>query len=93
MVNKNTQWSWPGCALAGTPMYPATMVYKHHLGGVAMAQYTVIPGVWMWTWTWTARECVVLGAHKEEVFGPLKPANKFRQRKKHVNACNYLVIY
>jgi len=53
----------------------------------------VIPGVWMWTWTWTARECVVLGAHKEEVFGPLKPANKYRQRKKHVSACNYLVIY
>jgi hypothetical protein len=92
MVNKNTQRSHPARALASTPPYPTAMVYKRHLGGVAVAvaQYTVIPGVW--TWTWTARECVVPSAHKEEVFCPLKPENKFRQRKKHINACNYLVI-
>jgi hypothetical protein len=74
MANKNIQQKRSARALASTPPYPAIMIYKCHLGGVAVVQYTVIPGVW--TWTWTARVCMVPGAHKEEVSGPLKPARQ-----------------
>lgn len=95
MENKNIQQSQSAHDLAGSLSYPAGMIYKRPLGGVAVASYTLTPGVWAWTWTWiwTTRECMVPGAHKEEVSNPFKPANKLKQRKKHVNACNYLVIY
>jgi hypothetical protein len=58
------------------------MVYKRRLCGVA--QYIMAPVAWMWTWT--ARACIVSSTHKEEVSGPSKPANKFRQRIKHVKS-------
>jgi len=74
MEKKNIQRSRPTRALVGTPLYQTVMVYKRHLCG--MAQYIMAPVVW--TWTWTARACMVPSAHKEEVSGPLKPANKFR---------------
>jgi hypothetical protein len=89
MEKKNIQRSPPASALAGTLPYLAVMVYKHNLCGVA--QHTVTPVVW--TWTWTARACVVPGAHNEEVSSPLKPANKVRQRIRHINAYNYPHIY
>jgi len=75
MENKNVQWIQSARDLAGSPLYPAGKVYKRHLGGVAAPPYIVTPGVWMWT----AWECVTPGVHKEEVSGPFKPANKFRQ--------------
>jgi hypothetical protein len=51
MENKNIQQSRSTCDLAGTPPYFAGVVYKRHLGGVAVAQYTVAPRVWTWMWT------------------------------------------
>jgi len=82
MENKNIQRSRSACNL--TWPFPAGMVYKCHLGGVAMVQYTVTPG--LWTWSWRAQVSVVPGVHKEKVSGPLKPANKCRHIIKHVKS-------
>jgi hypothetical protein len=89
MEKKNIPRSQTASALAGTLAYPGVMAYKRHLCGVAQHIVTVVA----WTWTWTTRACVVPGAHKEEVFGPLKPGNKVRQQIRHVNAYNYPHIY
>jgi hypothetical protein len=89
MKKNNFQRSRPASALTGTPPYAAVMVYKHHLCGVAQHTVTLVA----WIWTWTTQACVVLGGHKEEVSGSLKPVNKVRQRIRHINAYNYPHTY
>ncbi len=89
MEKKNIQRNQATSALAGTLPYLVVMAYKRHLCGVAQHTMTSVA----WTWKWTAQTCVVPSAHKEEVFGPLKPGNKVRQQIRHVNAYNYPHIY
>jgi len=85
MANKNIQRSRSTCDLTWlSPQYSVVMVYKRHLGGVAMAPYKVTPG--LWTWSWRARVGVVPCVHKEGVSGSSKPANKFKKIIKHVKS-------
>jgi hypothetical protein len=59
------------------PPYPATMVYKRHLGGVATKQYIMQSN--LWAWSWGARVGGVPDMHKEGVSSPSIPVNKCRQ--------------
>jgi hypothetical protein len=78
MENKNIQLCWSARDLMWShPPYPAAVVYKRHLGGVAMQQYIVAPELWAWSWeAWVG---VVPDLHMGGVSGPLIPANKCRQ--------------
>jgi hypothetical protein len=78
MENCNIQLCWSArdlmCAL---PLYPVTMVYKRHLGGVATPQY-IVPSN-LWAWSWGARVGGVPDMLKEGVSGPSIPTNKCGQ--------------
>jgi hypothetical protein len=64
MENKNFQLSWSAQDLTwSSSPYPAAMVNKRHLGGVATAQYSETPE--LWTWSQGARVVVVPDVHKE----------------------------
>jgi hypothetical protein len=78
MENKNIQLCWSARDLTwARPPYPATMVYKQHLVGVATPQYIVAPK--LWAWSWGARVGVVPEVHKEGVSSPSIPGNKCKQ--------------
>jgi hypothetical protein len=78
MEKKNIQLCWSARDLMWSHLpYPALMVYKWHLGGVATPQYMVAPE--LWAWSWRARVGVVPDVHKEKVSGPSIPTNKCRQ--------------
>jgi hypothetical protein len=78
MENKNIQLSWSARDLLwSSPPFPAAMVYKLHLAGMATAQYTMVPE--LWTWSWGAQVVVVLDVRRKGVSDPSIPANKCRQ--------------
>jgi hypothetical protein len=77
MEKKNIQLCWSACDLTWSHLpYPASMMYKWHLDGVATPQYLV--ALELWVWSWRARVGVVPDVHKEEVSGPSILANKCR---------------
>jgi hypothetical protein len=83
METKNIQLCWSARDLTwSSPPYPAAMVYKCHLSGMATAQYTVLPE--LWTWLWRAWVGMVPDMHKERVSGPSIHGNKCRQIIKDV---------
>jgi hypothetical protein len=56
MENKNIQLCWSARDLTWSRSpYPASMVYKWHLGGVATPQYIMASELWAWSWVGTGR--------------------------------------